>query len=165
MKKKNFQNLLNVYNSSTFYLHAHYFVSMLSPSRVSPNSISSNKLAHKYCTVESFLSIPIWFLYPAVHLQGMKRERSRTASHLFKLITYCNENKHGPSVLIFFSGAITSSVILFTLSPPPRPPHCKSCLQPSFVHYFGTQIVIFVLDNWCALAIPTPLSTQALEKT
>lgn len=65
----------------------------------------------------SLWAITVCLLYPAVNLQRIKREHSKAAGQLFKLMTDCNEKKHGQSVLIFFfSGAIASSVILFTLS-------------------------------------------------
>lgn len=112
------------------------------------------------------LAIPIWFLYPAVNLQGIKRKHSRAASLLFKLMTDCNENKHGPSVLIFFRGYCLFCHPIHFISPSTAPSLIASHAHGYHLStFFGTQIVIFVLDNWRALAIPTPLSAVATEKT
>lgn len=134
-------------------MHVYGFISVSRAYSLS----SSNKLA-KHCTVESLyqtqlsqaslqqatwpsslsvsplfqFAVRVCFLYQPVHLQSIKREHSKAATQLFKLMTDCNENKHGQSVLIFFSGAIASSVILFTLSPP-RPPLPSLQVMPTVI--------------------------------
>lgn len=75
-------------------------------------------------------------------------------------MTDCIENKHGLSVLIFFQGLLPPLSFCSLYLPLCCPfSHCKSWPQLSFVHFFCTQTVISVPDNWCA----SPLSTQAKE--
>lgn len=99
-------------------------------SRASPQQVTSSSP-----NVSSLLAAPILVSCPnrefAEHQKGA--ECSTANSRLLKLMNDCDENKHGPSVLI-----LSPSVIRLTSSPLRRPSsHCKSCPQLSFAHFFG----------------------------
>lgn len=83
---------------------------------------------------------------------------------IFKLRTDCCASQHGPSALIFFSffpHRLLPPLSSHSLYLPLHClfSHCKTRPWLSFVHCFVTQIVIFLLDNWCALPLPATLST------
>lgn len=144
-------------------MHHGIFVS----NQIEPGSLAAGNSGVQCFT--SFLACHPNLLFESIMKFAEHQKGALQSSQLFKLMTDCNENKHGESVLIFIF--FVRGYCLFC-----HPIHFISSLaapsltaiMPTVIIYpllFGAKRVNPVLGNWCASAIPTPLSIPATEKT